>query len=108
MSTDPIKDRIAKADAAIEASMERIRAIAAPARAALAQPESALSPAEALMQAIEGTLPKCRDCCHFRPGPNIGAGQGLCSHDSIGGSNLHGPSDWCRNWSPTSEENLDA
>jgi hypothetical protein len=39
MSTDPIKDRIAKADAAIEASMERIRAIAAPARAALSQPE---------------------------------------------------------------------
>jgi hypothetical protein len=39
MSTDPFKDQIAKADAAIEASMERIRAIAAPARTALAQPE---------------------------------------------------------------------
>jgi hypothetical protein len=36
---DSIEDRIAKADAAIEASMERIRTIAAPARAALAQPE---------------------------------------------------------------------
>ena len=34
-----LEDRIAAADAAIEASMERIRAIAAPARAALAAPE---------------------------------------------------------------------
>jgi hypothetical protein len=38
---ESIQDRVAQADAAIEASMERIRAIAAPARAALAQPESA-------------------------------------------------------------------
>lgn len=38
---EPIRDRIAQAEAAIEASMERIRAIAAPARTALAQPEPA-------------------------------------------------------------------
>ena len=37
---EPVKDRLAAADAAIEASMERIRAIAAPVRAALAaEPE---------------------------------------------------------------------
>jgi hypothetical protein len=66
-----------------------------------------LSPADAIMRAIEGTLPKCRDCYHFRPGPNIGAGQGLCSHNAQGEVNLYEPDAWCRNWLPTSEENLD-
>jgi hypothetical protein len=65
-----------------------------------------LSPGDAIMQAMEGTLPKCRDCCHFRPGPNIGAGQGLCSHNAQGGVNLYEPDAWCRNWSPTSDHLL--
>jgi hypothetical protein len=58
---DSIEDRIAKADAAIEASMERIRTIAAPARAALAQPELVAPTDDELLKLLSRAsgLPDC-------------------------------------------------